>query len=148
MTPSGNALRLIKQYEGLRLTAYQDAVGIWSVGYGNTFYPDGAKVQPGDKISIAKADSMLFFVLEMFGKRVDEMVTAHLSQNQFDALCSFAYNVGTEALRKSTLLKKVNKNPDDLTIEAEFLRWNKAKGKVLLGLTKRRQAEADLYFKD
>ena len=72
--------------------------------------------------------------------------TSNLNQNQFNALVSFAYNVGTGNFSSSTLLKKVNRNPDDLTIKDEFLRWNKAGGKVLNGLTNRRNEEADLYF--
>jgi lysozyme len=152
MKPSGNALRLIKQFEGLRLNAYLDQVGIPTIGYGNTTYTDGAKVNMGDKITRDKADAMLFFTLENFGKKVDELVKTNVSQNQFDALCSFAYNVGVGALGKSTLLKKVNQNPDDPTIELEFLKWNKGRisGQLvpLNGLTKRRQAEADFYFMD
>lgn len=148
MKPSGNALKIIKQFEGLRLTAYKDQVGIDTIGYGNTRYPDGAKVQPGDKISIEKADAMLFFSLQDFAYWINYYVQVSLSQNQFDALCSFSYNVGIGAFRKSTLLKKININPNDPAIELEFLKWNKAGGKILPGLTKRRQQEADLYFKD
>jgi lysozyme len=148
MKPSGNALKIIKQFEGLRLNAYLDQVGIATIGYGNTRYPDGAKVNLGDKISIEKADAMLFFSLNDFAYWINHYVQTSLTQNQFDALCSFTYNVGIGAFRKSTLLKKVNLNPNDPTIEMEFLKWNKAKGKVLPGLTKRRQQESDLYFAD
>ena len=85
-------------------------------------------------------------VANRFAKRVNTLVTSNLNQNQFNALVSFAYNVGTGNFSSSTLLKKVNRNPDDLTIKDEFLRWNKAGGKVLNGLTNRRNEEAILYF--
>lgn len=150
MKPSGNALKIIKQFEGCRLKAYKDQVGIWTIGYGSTFYADGAKVQPGDVINIQKADAILYFVLEMFAKKISELVKTQLTQNQFDALCSFAYNVGVGALSKSTLLKKVNANPNDPSIELEFLKWDKGRveGKLvsLPGLRKRRQQESDVYF--
>jgi lysozyme len=148
MRPSANVIKLIKQFEGCRLRAYQDAVGIWSIGFGSTRYTDGAKVNMGDVITMEKADAMLYITLQDFAYWVYYYVQMPLTQNQFDALCSFAYNVGIGAFRRSTLLKKINVDPNDPTIEAEFLKWNKAGGKVLVGLTKRRQQEADLYFKD
>lgn len=147
MKPSGNGLRLIKQFEGLRLSAYKDQVGVDTIGYGNTFYPDGSTVKMGDKISIDKADYLLRYTVGIFSTKVAELVKQPITQNQFDALLSFAYNVGIGALAKSTLLKKVNANPNDLSIRQEFLKWNKAKGQILSALTKRRQQEADIYFK-
>lgn len=148
MKPSGNALKLIKQFEGCRLRAYLDAVGIPTIGYGNTRYTDGAKVNMGDVISMEKADAMLHITLQDFAYWINQFVQTELTQHQFDALCSFAYNVGVGAFRKSTLLKKINVDPNDPSIEAEFLKWNRAGGKVLPGLTKRRQAESDYYFAD
>ena len=148
MKPSGNALKIIKQFEGCRLRAYLDQVGIPTIGYGATRYADGAKVNMGDVIDIQKADAMLHISLQFFAYWIDYYVQTELTQNQFDALCSFTYNVGIGAFRKSTLLKKININPNDPSIESEFMRWNKAGGKVLAGLTKRRQQEADLYFAD
>lgn len=146
MKPSENAYNIIKGFEGKRLKAYQDSVGIWTIGYGTTFYPDGSKVKPTDSITEERADFLLKWqVLEKSGG-VDALVK-NVNQNQFDALVSFAYNVGTGALKKSTLLKKLLVNPNDPSIETEFLKWNKANGIALKGLTKRRQAEADLYFK-
>jgi lysozyme len=85
--------------------------------------------------------------LNKFGKQVDSFTRDDLTQSQFDALTSFCYNLGGGNLKSSTLLKKVNLNPNDPTIKAEFLKWNKAGGKVLAGLTRRREAEATLYFK-
>jgi len=85
-------------------------------------------------------------IADNFAKRVSKVVTQPLTQNQFNSLVSFAYNVGVGNFMKSTLLKKVNNNRLDHTIKDEFLKWNKAGGKILNGLTKRRQNEADNYF--
>ena len=85
-------------------------------------------------------------LLVSYERSVDSYCVDTINQNQFDALCSFAYNCGVGNLKSSTLLKKVNKNPNDPTIKDEFLKWNKGGGKVLTGLTKRRIEEAQLYF--
>ena len=138
---------LITKFEGLRLKPYLDSVKIPTIGYGNTYYSDGKKVTLLDKeITKQEAFDMFKEIANRFAKRVDELVTSNINQNQFNALVSFAYNVGTGNFSSSTLLKKVNRNPNDLTIKDEFLRWNKAGGKVLNGLTNRRNEEADLYF--
>ena len=145
MKPSDNCYNLIKQFEGCRLKAYKDPIGIWTIGYGTIIYPDGAKVKEGDSITSERADFLLRWQVLTKSGEVDK-VAKGVNQNQFDALVSFAYNVGSGALKKSTLLKKLLINPNDPTIEQEFLKWNKAGGKELNGLTKRRQAESDLYF--
>ena len=138
---------LITKHEGLKLKPYLCPAKIPTIGYGNTYYPDGKRVTLLDKdITKQQAFDMFKEVANRFAKRVDALVTSNINQNQFNALVSFAYNVGTGNFSSSTLLKKVNKNPDDLTIKDEFLRWNKAGGKVLNGLTNRRNEEADLYF--
>jgi lysozyme len=138
---------LITKFEGLRLKPYLCSAKIPTIGYGNTYYPDGKRVTLLDKdITKQEAFDMFKEVANRFAKRVDTLVTSNLNQNQFNALVSFAYNVGTGNFSSSTLLKKVNRNPDDLTIKDEFLRWNKAGGKVLNGLTNRRNEEAILYF--
>ena len=138
---------LITKHEGLKLKPYLCPAKIPTIGYGNTYYPDGKRVTLLDKdITKQQAFDMFKEVANRFAKRVDELVTSNLNQNQFNALVSFAYNVGTGNFSSSTLLKKVNKNPNDLTLKAEFLRWNKAGGKVINGLTNRRNEEADLYF--
>lgn len=147
MKPSENCYNTIKQFEGLRLNAYLDAVKVPTIGYGNTFYENGQKVRIGDKITKERADELLKFTVDDFAESVSLRLTAAVNQNQFDALVSFAYNVGTGALAKSTLLKKVNANPCDPSIRTEFMKWDKAGGKVLAGLTKRRKLEADLYFR-
>jgi lysozyme len=144
---SQKGLELIKQFEGLSLTPYVCAGGINTIGYGNTYYTNGKKVTLKDpKITQQQAEELLKHSLSTYEKAVDSFCRDDISQSQFDALVSFAYNLGTGALQKSTLIKKVNANPKDVTIANEFLKWNKAGGRVLVGLTRRRQAEANLYF--
>jgi len=156
MIPNEELYQMISKDEGLSLVPYLCPAGVPTIGYGNTFYPSGAKVTMKDKpITQATAYWMLKQVVNMFAKDVDNLVTSNINQNQFNALVSFAYNVGSdidqdnipEGLGDSTLLKKVNANPKDPSIAGEFLKWNKSNGKVLPGLTKRRQKEANLYFK-
>jgi lysozyme len=121
--------------------------GIPTLGFGNTYYPDGTKVKLTDPaITQEKAEELLKFLLVSYEKAVDSFCRDDISQGNFDALVSFAYNLGTGALQKSTLIKKVNLNPKDVTIADEFLKWNKSNGTILKGLTLRRQAEANLYF--
>lgn len=140
-------INLIKEFEGLRLTAYRDSVGVWTIGYGNTFYEDGTTVKQGDKITQERADSLFLSILDKFAHQVHGALTnpERVSDTQFSAMVSLAYNIGIGAFKGSTLLRKVNANPCDPTIPDEFPRWNKAGGKVLAGLTRRRKAEADLY---
>jgi lysozyme len=138
---------LIKEFEGCKLKAYQCSAKKWTIGYGNTFYEDGKPVLPGHAITQEKANQLFELIANDFANRVAKLVPSHINPNQFGALVSFAYNCGIANLQKSTLLKKVNANPNDPTIRAEFAKWNKAGGKVLAGLTRRREAEANLYFK-
>lgn len=138
---------LIKRFEGLQLKPYRCPAGIPTIGYGNTYYPNGKKVQLTDEpITQSIADKLLESLLPPYEKAVDSFCRDDINQNQFDALVSFAYNLGVGNLQKSTLIKKVNLNPKDVSIADEFLKWNKSNGTVLKGLTTRRQAEADLYF--
>ena len=152
---SSKGLDLIKQFEGLGLKPYLCSAGRPTIGYGMTFYPNGKKVTLKDAaITKVQAHEMLKQIVSKFIKDVDGLVTSKVTQNQFDALVSFAYNVGTdidqdkiaEGLGDSTLLKKVNKDPNDKTISAEFSKWNKSAGKVSTGLVNRRKKEAELYF--
>ena len=137
----------LKHFEGFRANPYLDGAGIATIGYGATYYKDGSRVHLQDKpMSEYEASCLLDDLLIHVERSVDSYTRDDVSQSQFDALCLFAYNVGTNALKNSTLLKKVNENPDDAAIRAEFLKWNKAGGKVMNGLTKRRTAEANLYF--
>jgi lysozyme len=137
---------IIRKFEGLKLRAYLCPADVWTIGYGNTFYENGSKVQEGEKITLDRADKLLFFVVTKFEAEVKKLVKSAINDNQLGALTSFAFNVGAGNLAKSTLLKKVNANPNDVTIRDEFMRWTKAGGKVLNGLVTRRKAEADLYF--
>jgi lysozyme len=138
---------LIKSFEGLKLTAYKCSAKKDTIGYGNTFYEDGSPVKPGDKITKERADSLFELISDDFAKKVVPLVKSQVNENQFGALVSFAYNAGIGNLKSSTLLKKVNANPSDASIRLEFMKWDKAGGKQLAGLTRRRKAEADLYFK-
>ncbi len=139
-------LALIKQFEGFMAKPYICSGGAKTIGYGATYYPSGLRVTMNDKaITEAQASTMLMNMLGTYEKSVDSFSRDDITQNQFDALVAFAYNVGVNALKNSTLLKKVNKNPQDVTIRNEFLKWNKANGRALKGLTNRRIAEADLY---
>ena len=139
--------KLIADFEGLRLSPYLCSAKVPTIGYGSTFYPSGIKVTMNDKpITQATALWMLKHTADKFAVEVDKLVRPTLTQNQFNALVSFAFNVGTSALGRSTLLRKVNLNPNDPTITAEFAKWNKAGGVVNRGLSRRRAAEAKLYF--
>jgi lysozyme len=154
---SVNAITLIKQFEGCKLKPYLCPAGVPTIGWGSTRYPNGVKVSMKDPaITQQKADEMLLFDLQAFEKDVTFLTKGvTLTQNNFDGLVDFAYNVGSdididstpEGLGDSTLLKKVLKNPNDPSIAAEFAKWNKSKGVVQQGLVKRRKADADLYFK-
>jgi lysozyme len=145
---SDKGIELIKRFEGLSLKPYLCPANVPTIGYGNTFYKNGKKVTLNDKpITEQKAVEMLKQSLEKFEQYVDSYTTDSITQNQFDALVSFCYNLGPANLKSSTLLKKVNANPNDETIKDEFLKWTKASNKVLKGLVLRRHAEADLYFK-
>ena len=144
---SQKGLELIKSFEGLSLVPYVCAGGINTIGYGNTYYTNGKRVLLSDQpITKPEAEELLKHSLSTYEKAVDSFCRDDISQYQFDALVSFCYNLGAGNLQKSTLIKKVNANPQDPTIRAEFMKWNKAAGKVLLGLTRRRTAEANLYF--
>ena len=139
-------LELIKKFEGLRLVAYLCAGNVWTIGYGTTRYPNGQKVKQGDVCTKEQAEDYLKHDLTHFELAVDALCRDDINANQFSALVSFAYNVGSTNLRNSTLLKKVNKDPNDITIASEFLKWNKAANRVLKGLILRRQDESKLYL--
>lgn len=133
-------LELIKDFEGLRLSAYQDAVGVWTIGYGHT-----STAYPGQRITIAQATALLRQDVANFENAVTQAVRVPITENQFAALVSFTYNVGSGALNSSTLLRKLNAG-DTFGAASEFLRWNRAGGNVLAGLTRRREAERSLFL--
>jgi lysozyme len=148
MIVTNDAIKLLHKYEGLVLDAYLCPAKVPTIGYGNTFYEDGSKVKIGDKITKERAIELFENVLENnFASQVKRLIKSRVTNNQFSALVSFAYNVGVGNLKRSTLLKLVNSNPNDPAIRNQFIRWNRAGGKILLGLTRRRESEADLYFK-
>lgn len=147
-TVGEEGVKLIKSFEGFKSKPYKCPAGVPTIGYGATFYPNGKKVTMSDRaITEQEATDLLRHVLESFEKYVDSYCIDTINQNQFDALVSFAYNLGPANLKSSTLLKKVNANPKDETIRDEFMKWVKAGGKTLKGLVRRREAEANLYFK-
>ena len=139
MKPSNKSIELVKHFEGFESVAYLCPANVWTIGYGRT-----KNVKEGDVISEIQAERDLLEELEEFGEQVLSVVDVELNQNEFDALTSWTYNLGVGNLRSSTLLKKLNAG-DKNSVPSEMLRWNKANGKVLNGLTRRRQAEADLW---
>lgn len=141
MKYSDNGLALTAEFEGLKLTAYQDSVGVWTIGYGHT-----KGVKPGDKITQYEALNFLRSDVKSAEDDVNRLVKVPLTQNQFDALVDFTFNLGGGALARSTLLTYVNaRNFGGAALE--FHKWNQAGGKVLEGLKRRRRAEADLFVK-
>ena len=145
MQISDKGIALIKQFEGCKLTAYQDSVGVWTIGYGWTQPVDDKPIRAGMTIKQETADRLLKTGLVSYESDVSRLVKVGLTQGQFDALVSFTYNLGARALSTSTLLRKLNAG-DYAGAADEFLRWNKAGGKVLNGLTRRREAERALFL--
>ena len=144
-----NGIDVIKQFEGFRSKPYLCPAKVPTIGYGATYYPGGKKVTMTDSaINESKAIEILSNMMESYENAVNKYCTSAINQNQFDALVSFTYNLGAGNLKSSTLLKKVNLNPNDPTIKTEFMKWTKAGGKVLTGLVRRRTAESELYFKN
>ena len=137
---------IIEQFEGFEPKMYKDAVGLPTIGYGTLIDTKEEQWLKTATITKDQAEVLLRRELGMIERNLNIMLKKAVSQNQFDAMVSFAYNLGIANLRASTLLKKVNKNPADSTIRDEFMKWVHAGGKVLRGLQTRRKAEADLYF--
>jgi len=164
MTTSEKGLALIEHYEGIRSLAYRCPAGVWTIGIGTTIYPDGTPVKEGDRISYKQARDYLMHDLCKIEYQLDQMLTIRLLQHQFDALVSFAYNVGCNALRKSTLLRYVNARETNTSIEFAFLMWTKCAGipgvdddhddqvdepgekQISPSLTRRRKSEAWLFI--
>jgi GH24 family phage-related lysozyme (muramidase) len=132
-------LSLIKEFEGLRLEAYLCPAKVWTIGYGHT-----KTAKPGMRITEGGAEALLRHDLEWVESTINKHVKVPLTQNQYDALASFIYNVGAGAFRKSTLLRLLNQGDYD-GAAGQFQRWNKAGGQVLKGLTRRRKAEAEKF---
>ena len=139
MRTSEAGVNLIKSFEGCRTVAYQDAVGVWTIGYGHTI-----DVKEGMTITQHQCDVMLEVDIETYENYVNEQVNVSLTQNQFDALVSWVYNLGPTNLRNSTKLKVLNAGKYD-EVPYQMKRWNRAGGQVLKGLVIRREAEAELF---
>ena len=147
MITSTKGIELIKKYEGFESEPYLCPAAVPTIGYGATYYPDGKRVTMDDEpITEHYADFMLRKMLGSYEEGVNRYVQTDINQNQFDALVSFTYNLGLGAFKSSTLLKKINVDPNDETIPDEFRRWVKAGGVTLNGLVKRREEEAQLYI--
>ena len=139
MKISEEGLSLIKKFEGCELTAYQDSVDVWTIGYGHT-----KGVEDGQEITQEEAEEMLASELDEYEGYINDLVECDLEQCQFDALVAWVYNLGPTNLRSSTMLKRLNSN-DLEDVPSQIKRWNKAGGKVLKGLVRRREAEALLF---
>jgi lysozyme len=135
-------MALVKEFEGLRLTAYQDSVGVWTIGYGHT----GPEVKKGLTITQAQADAYLQQDLSKFANCVNTYITARLNPNQVGALISWSYNVGCGSLQTSTLRRRMNAGENPNTVASEELpKWVKAGGQTLPGLVRRRNAEVAFF---
>ena len=145
MQVSNKGISLIKQFEGCKLKAYQDSVGVWTIGYGWTQPVDGRKIGPGMVIDQATAERLLKCGLVQYEQGVNQLVKVIITQGQFDALVSFAYNLGLRSLSTSTLLRKLNAG-DKQGAADEFGKWVNAGGVRLNGLVKRRAAERELFL--
>lgn len=143
MKTSQNGINLIKKFEGVKLNAYQDSVGVWTIGYGHT-----SGVKKGQIITEKQAENFLKSDLEKVENQLKVALPMGfaLKQNQFDALVSFIFNLGIGRFKSSTLCKKLQANANDSSIKTEFNKWVYAGGKVLSGLVSRRKAESELYF--
>ncbi len=139
MKISDEGLALIKHFEGCRLEAYLCPAGVWTIGYGHT-----RGVGDSDVIDQEAAEAFLIEDLEEFEGYVNSMTEVALKQNEFDALVAWVFNLGPGNFKESTLLNRINYGPIS-DVPSQIKRWNKAGGKVLEGLVKRRAAEAALW---
>lgn len=142
VTISQSGIDLIKQFEGFSPTAYMDAVGIWTIGYGTIRYPNGVKVQQGDTCTKEQAEQYLIHDTKWVVDTLKEY--SWLKQNQIDALASLIYNIGRAAFKNSTIKKYIDSKHFYLASK-EFDRWNKAGGRVIKGLVVRRAKERKLF---
>ena len=137
---------LIKSFEGLKLEAYQDSKGVWTIGWGHTGPVNGEKIAAGLTITKQDAEELIYNDIAQFEDGVNKLTCElDITQGMFDALVCFAYNVGLGNLAKSTLLKLLKQNKV-LEASEQFKVWNKSGGKELAGLTRRRNAEAELFL--
>lgn len=137
---------LIGQFEGLHLNAYDDGVGVWTIGWGTTVYPNGVKVKKGDKITLEQAKQYKAYDLARFEKAVNDAVKVPLNQNQFNSMVSLSYNIGESAFTSSTLVRRLNEGNYKAAAD-QFLVWVNAGGKRMQGLVNRRNKERELFLK-
>lgn len=146
MKTSAKGIDFIKKWEGFRSAPYLDVAGVPTIGFGSTFYESGRKVTMRDRhITEEEATKLKANIVKKFEDWVNKLVTEKLEQHQFDALVSFCYNVGPGALKRSTLLRKINADPKDPTVANEFTKWTKSGGRRYRGLARRRIQEAYLF---
>ena len=148
-----SATKIIAQFEGLRLKSYPDSGGIYTIGYGTTINPEtGLPIKKGDVITKEKALAWLRINTAALETQIKKLVKVPINANQLTALTSLAYNIGMGAFAgtknrpPSTLLRLLNSGADKNLVAAQFIRWNKVKGQVVDGLTKRRKLEAELFL--
>lgn len=147
MNPSDEFFRLLKLFEGCKLEAYRCPANVVTIGYGSILDSKGNPFTMGTKITQADADLLLKNEVDRKAKFLNkELGKTIVTQNQFDALLLFQYNCGNAGLSGSALFRKVKANPNDKSINEEFLRWDKAGGKKIKGLSIRRATESKLYF--
>lgn len=140
MQTSTKGIEFIVKEEGFRLSSYLCAAGIWTIGIGHT-----GNVKSGMKITKEYAYELLIHDLKRFENVVNENTKAQLKQHEFDALVSLTFNIGCNAFKNSTLLKKINTKADSEEIEQQFLRWKYGGGKILPGLLARRKREFKMF---
>lgn len=141
--PVRAGLPIIKEFEGCKLVAYQDIVGVWTIGYGETL-----NVHQGMVITQAQADQMVETRYDWFESKVQALLKVEVTENELGALTSFAYNLGVGSLANSTLLRLLNADTPHSVVAEQFAQWNKAGGQPVAGLTRRRAAEAALFLQE
>jgi lysozyme len=157
MKTNKQGIAILHEFESCRLHAYKCPAGVWTLGWGNTFYEDGRSVREGDVITQERADTLFQAILESFENQARRAITANVNENQFSAFVSALYNIGPGSPRKSglirltngrpsTLLTLINQNPNNPAIRNQFMAWISKGSTFERGLTRRRKAEADLYF--
>ncbi len=157
MKTNKQGIAILHEFESCRLKAYKCPAGVWTIGWGNTFYEDGRSVREGDIITQERADTLFQVILERFEVQARRAITSQLNENQFSAFVSALYNIGPGSTQKSglirlkngrpsTLLTLINQNPNNPAIRNQFMAWISKGSTFEPGLTRRRKAEADLYF--
>ncbi len=150
-------IKILHDFESCRLKAYKCPADVWTIGWGNTYYENGAKVSEGDVLTQERADSLFRFILSRFEDQAKTYIKSAVNENQFSAFVSALYNIGPGSSQKSglirlkngnpsTLLNKINTNPKDPSIRPEFLKWVSKGSSFENGLRRRRTAESNLYF--